>query len=58
MWRQSCGVDSGNKGMCVEDGGRVERETMIMEVEDGGGFESKTRTVDKVSILMSYKGYI
>ena len=58
MWRQSCSVNLGDKGMRREDGGRVERETMIMEVEDGGGFESETRTVDNASILKSYKGYI
>ena len=40
--RQSCDVKLGNKGLYVEDRGRVERETMIMEVEDGGGLESKT----------------
>ena len=42
--------------MCVEDGGRVERETMTMEVEDGSGLESETTTVVNASILKSYRG--
>ena len=50
-------MNSGDKGIHVKDGGRVKRETII-EVEDGGGFESETTTVDKASILKSYKGYI
>ena len=50
--------ESGNKGMRVEDGGRVERETMIVEVEGGGGLQSETTTVVNASILKSYNGYI
>ena len=33
--------------MRVEDGGRV--ETMLVEAEDGGGFERETTTVNKAS---------
>lgn len=37
MWRQGCGVKSGDKGMRVEDGGGLKRETMTMEVENWKG---------------------